>query len=171
MAAAAEGVSAALGLVGLVSFDFLLNGEEPFLLEVNPRPGATLDVFDDDSGSLFKSHIAACLGHETPPPAPMPGASAAGVLYAGEGPFTAPPLAWPEWTADRPCPGTRIPRYRPVATVAAAGETAAAAESNCRQRLEELAHMLYGRAGDTEHNDAKIRRPRSERFGASGQAR
>jgi uncharacterized protein len=175
MAAAAEGVSAALGLVGLVSFDFLLNGEEPFLLEVNPRPGATLDIFDDDSGSLFKSHIAACLSPEPGPesalPAPMPGARAAGVLYAGDDPFIAPPLAWPEWTADRPCPGTRVPRYRPVATVQAAGGTAAVAESNCRQRLEELAHMLYGRAGDTEHNDAKIRRPRSERFGASGQAR
>jgi uncharacterized protein len=175
MAAAAEGVSAALGLVGLVSFDFLLNGETPFLLEVNPRPGATLDIFDDESGSLFKSHIAACrgpeLGHQPPLPAPMSGARAAGVLYAGDRSFTAPPLAWPEWTADRPGPGTRIPPYRPVATVQASGETGASAEANCRQRLDELAHMLYGRAADSEHNNAKIRRPRSERFGTSGQAR
>ena len=179
MAAAAEGVNAALGLVGLVSFDFLLNGEEPFLLEVNPRPGATLDIFDDSGGSLFKAHVSACLGrdlgrdlgHESALPAPLPGARAAGVLYAGDCPFTAPALAWPKWTSDRPCPGMRIPRYRPIATVQADGETALAAESNCRQRLDELAHMLYGRAADTEHNDAKIRRPRSERFGASGQSR
>ncbi len=62
MAGAAWALNRAIGLTGLVSFDFLLNGEAPFLLEVNPRPGATLDVFDDAKGSLFAAHVAACLG-------------------------------------------------------------------------------------------------------------
>ncbi len=35
------------GLIGLVSLDFVLHDGEPLLLEVNPRPGATLDIFDD----------------------------------------------------------------------------------------------------------------------------
>ena len=47
MRTAVERVCAALGLVGLVAFDFLLAGDTPHLLEVNPRPSATLDVFDD----------------------------------------------------------------------------------------------------------------------------
>jgi predicted ATP-grasp superfamily ATP-dependent carboligase len=174
MAGAAWALNRALGLAGLVSFDFLVNGEDPFLLEVNPRPGATLDVFDDGKGSLFAAHIAACLGQnavDSLRTERTPGARAAGVLYAQDRPFTVSSLAWPDWAADRPNPGTTIPRYRPIASVQAEGETALAAQANCRQRLDELAHMLYGRATDTEHNDAKIRRPRTERFGTSGQAR
>ncbi len=174
MAGAAWALNRAIGLTGLVSFDFLLNGEAPFLLEVNPRPGATLDVFDDAKGSLFAAHVAACLGQgarDSLRTEPTPGARSAGVLYARDRPFTVPPLAWPHWTADRPNPGTRIPRYRPIASVQAEGATALEAQANCRQRLDELAHMLYGPAADTEHNDAKIRRPRTERFGTSGQAR
>jgi predicted ATP-grasp superfamily ATP-dependent carboligase len=170
MAAAAATVSAALGLVGLVSFDFLLEGGVPHLLEVNPRPGATLDIFDDAEGALFRAHVAACQAREFALPPPR-GARAAAVLYADGGALTPVAFPWPQWTADRPRPGTRIPRHRPVATVLARGETALEAEQNCRWRLEELALMLYGRAGDTERNNAKTYRSRPERVGTSGQAR
>ncbi len=171
MTAAAEAICDALGLIGVVSFDFLLREATPLLLEVNPRPGATLDIFDDASGALFAAHIAACCGGEMVAPEPAPGARAAGVLYADIATITAGALPWPSWTADRPSAGTRIPLNRPIATVFAAGETATTAEYNCRHRLDELAHMLYGRAADTELNNAKVRRPRPERVGASGQAR
>ena len=67
---AAEAVCAALGLVGLVAFDFLLVGDAPILIEVNPRPGATLDVFDDAGGALFRAHVDACGGKIAALPAP-----------------------------------------------------------------------------------------------------
>ena len=51
-----------LGIRGLVSADFIDNGERLWLLELNPRPGATLDVFDDDDDPLLACHIAACCG-------------------------------------------------------------------------------------------------------------
>jgi len=171
MAAAAERVSAELRLVGLVSFDFLVTERAPFLLEVNPRPGATLDVFDDAAGSLFAAHVAACRGEPFTLPPPPSGARAAGILYADRGALTPALSPWPDWTADRPMPGTRIPHHRPVATAFAAGESAQAAEHNCRRRLDELALMLYGRAPDTEQNNAKTYRPRRERVGAGSQAR
>ncbi len=172
MTAAADALCGALHLVGLVSFDFLLAGNVPYLLEVNPRPGATLDVFDDQSGSLFAAHVAACRGEPFAlAPLPTSGAKAAGILYADRGPLISAVPEWPSWTADRPMPGTRIPHHRPVATVLASGETAAAAEHNCRRRLDELALMLYGRATDTERQNAKTYRSRPERIGASSQAR
>jgi predicted ATP-grasp superfamily ATP-dependent carboligase len=62
MLSAVEAVCTALGLVGLVSFDFLLTDETAYLLEANPRPSATIDVFDDAQGSLFCAHLAACRG-------------------------------------------------------------------------------------------------------------
>jgi predicted ATP-grasp superfamily ATP-dependent carboligase len=172
MIAAAETVGRALGLVGLVSFDFLLTRGVPYLLEVNPRPGATLDVFDDQSGALFSAHVAACRGEpQSLGPQSRQGAQAAGILYAERGLLIPALVAWPSWTADRPMPGTRIPRARPVATVFATGETAAAAELNCRQRLEELASMLYGPAPQTEQCNAKVLGQSPERICAGGQTR
>jgi len=165
-----EAVCGALRLVGLVSFDFLLADGVSYLLEVNPRPGATLDIFDDAAGGLFCAHVAACQDREFAI-AQAQSIRAAGVLYADRGPLGIGALAWPLWTSDRPGPGTRISYSRPIATVFATGETATTAEYNCRRRLDELALMLYGRAGDTERKNAKIHRPRPERVGASGSAR
>jgi predicted ATP-grasp superfamily ATP-dependent carboligase len=167
MTDAARTIARELGLVGLVSFDFLLVDSVPLLLEVNPRPGATLDVFDGAAGALFAAHVAACRGEPVAlGPIPPAEARAAAILYADRGPLTPDAPEWPQWTADRPMPGTRIPRHRPIATVFAAGETATAAELNCRRRLDELASMLYGRAPETERNNAETYRPRPERVSA-----
>ena len=169
--AAVERGCAALGLIGLVAFDFLLAGDTPHLLDVNPRPSATLDVFDDASGTLFHAHLAACAGRTPRLPAPL-GARAAAVLYADPGQLTIGADPWPEWTADRPAPGTRIPRYRPIATVFAAEGTPEAAFDSCRRRLDELAEMLYAQAPNRErNNNAEVHRPRPERLGARSEAR
>jgi predicted ATP-grasp superfamily ATP-dependent carboligase len=171
MRAAVTYVSSALGLVGLVAFDFILAGDQPHLVEVNPRPSATLDVFDDERGSLFSAHVAACADHVPQLPAPQ-GARAAAVLYADPAALTVNTVAWPEWTADRPGPGTSIPRYRPIATVFASGEGPDAAFDSCRGRLDELAEMLYAQAPNRERNDnAEVQRPRPERLGARSEAR
>jgi predicted ATP-grasp superfamily ATP-dependent carboligase len=168
---AAQELSAALRVVGLVSFDFLLVDGTPYLLEVNPRPGATLDVFDDAEGTLFSAHLAACAGRTPPMPA-TEGARAAAILYADRGPLTVGTLPWPPWTADRPPPATRIPRYRPIATVFAHGSTADAALRNCRERLDELDQMLYAQAPTRERSDnAEVHRPDPERLGTRSQAR
>jgi predicted ATP-grasp superfamily ATP-dependent carboligase len=172
MRTATERLCAALGLVGLVSFDFILAGETPYLLEINPRPSATLDIFDDAAGALFKAHIAACSdGRLMPLPSPDEHRAAA-ILYADRGPLRVGNLAWPPWTADRPAPGSRIPRYRPIATVFAHGPTPEATLDSCRQRLDELGEMLYGQARNMERNDnAEVQRPGPERLSARRQAR
>ena len=161
----------ALGLVGLIAFDFLLAGDTPILIEVNPRPGATLDVFDDAAGALFRAHVDACGGRIAALPA-LHGARAAAILYADQGPLTIDAVRWPEWSADRPPPGTRVPRYRPIATVFAAARTSEDAFESCRGRLDELAEMLYAQAPNRERNDnAEVQRPRPQRLGARSEAR
>jgi predicted ATP-grasp superfamily ATP-dependent carboligase len=141
-----------LGLVGLVSFDFLVSDGEAALLEANPRPGATLDVFDDGEGRLFRAHVEACLGGDgasvlksgwSPPVA-----RAAAFLYADRGPLTILTVQWPAWAADRPRRGSVIAKHQPVATVLAEAATVDEAERLCRQRLGLLEDMLYeGRNG------------------------
>jgi predicted ATP-grasp superfamily ATP-dependent carboligase len=169
MLAAAQNVCRSLELVGLVSFDFLVTDGLPYLLEVNPRPGATIDVFDDARGALFQAHLASSRGLPFALPEAAPGARAAGVLYAGPSPVVVGSIPWPDWTSDRPAPGTRIPSFRPIATVFADGADATQAERNCRRRLDELAHMLYARARNTERTHAaEVRRPGTERLRQSG---
>ncbi len=136
-----------LGLEGLVSFDFLVADGEAALLEVNPRPGATLDVFDDAAGTLFRAHVETCLGGDG---AALlagswrpPHARATAILYADLGELTAPALDWPGWVADRPRPGTRVGPRQPAATVLADADTPAAAEHLAHERLGVLANMLY----------------------------
>jgi predicted ATP-grasp superfamily ATP-dependent carboligase len=146
-------VSRELALVGLVSFDFLIGAGEPALLEVNPRPGATLDVFEDGSGSLFSAHVEACLGGGDPadvlksrwrPPA----ARAAAILYADRGPLTVEEVDWPPWSADRPRADTAVGRHQPIATVLAEASDIDAAELRCRERLGVLENLLYeGKVG------------------------
>ena len=131
--------------VGLVSFDFLIEGDTPYLLEVNPRPGATLDIFDDIGGNLFRAHVEASLGNELWQQRDLPTAQsrASAILYADNGSLTAGEFDWPEWTADRPHPGTLIPAGQPVATVFADGASADEAERLARTRLSTLANLVY----------------------------
>lgn len=140
----------ALSLTGIVSLDFLVADGEPRLLEVNPRPGATLDVFDDASGTLFKAHVEAARGGD---PAALlaaewhpPVARAAAFLYADRGSLTVPALDWPDWTADRPRAGSRVGAGQPLATVLAEGEAVDAVQATCLDRLETLSNMLYTHA-------------------------
>ena len=58
--------AAAFQLTGLGSADFLLGDEGPLLLEINPRPGATLDIFDSDDMPLLGLHLEAVLSGKLP---------------------------------------------------------------------------------------------------------
>ncbi len=58
---AAGRIASATGLAGLFSADFLSDGTEWWLTEINPRPGATLDLLDRRSRPLLPAHLAACL--------------------------------------------------------------------------------------------------------------
>ena len=54
-----ERIVAATGLRGLASADLLVDGADWWLTEINPRPGATLDVLDRRGTPLLAAHIAA----------------------------------------------------------------------------------------------------------------
>lgn len=116
---AAEAVAAACGLRGLNSIDFLVDGKDWTLIEINPRPGATLDIFEDATGSLFKAHVEACLGRLPKKPLQFPGAAAAAIAYARHDISSMPSMAWPAWAADRQKPQSRLRPHDPLCTVKA----------------------------------------------------
>jgi predicted ATP-grasp superfamily ATP-dependent carboligase len=147
LASTAWSVAGALNLVGMASFDFVVSGSIPYLLEVNPRPGASLDVLDEPDGHLFSAHVAAWNGafissgaHLSRP------ARAAAILHADRGPITLGKVPWPEWSSDRGTPDTFVPKGAPLATAFADAATADAAEALARARLAELEDLIYEHA-------------------------
>ena len=134
LTAAVERLAAMLKLVGLNSADFLVDGDSYWLLEVNPRPGATLDIFEPPEESLFAMHMAACAGTLSMQPTLRQGAEAAAIVYAEQTIASFPALDWPHWTADRPVGGARIEAGGPLCTVYACSPTAAGARALAEQR-------------------------------------
>ncbi|MEQ8823618.1 MAG: ATP-grasp domain-containing protein [Filomicrobium sp.] len=136
-----------LDLVGLVSFDFIIDeAGDAFLVEVNPRPGASLDVLDDDEGTLFNAHMAACRGEDAVGVLAgswKPRPTAAAYLYADNGPLRIRDIPWPDWVRDIPALGTEIATGNPVATVVAQAENAQEAAEICRDRVARLSAVLY----------------------------
>lgn len=144
---AALALTEACDVKGLISVDFIVNDDGVFCLEVNPRPGATLDIHDDDQGSLFEAHVIACTGGD---PADYlqknwrsARAKAAAYVYADKGPVTVEVGKWPDWAHDRPDFGHHIAAEQPVASAHADADTADAAENECLTRLAVLEKMLY----------------------------
>jgi uncharacterized protein len=136
-------IASELDLIGLNSADFLVSADAVWLIEVNPRPGATLDVFDSDEGALFTRHVASCEGHLAPASQRLP-VKAAEIVYApcdlllGEG------RNWPDWTVDRPSPGTRIAAGDPVCTTLGSGATVELARSRADERARKIIALVRG---------------------------
>jgi len=153
---ALEALTRELGLVGLNSLDLIVDGDDFYILEVNPRPGANLDVFDGaDPAGLFGLHVGACEGRLPDRWTPPPQATAMSVLYA-ERPLRVPRrVSWPEWVADRPAPGARIEGGAPICTVLAAEGSRAAARAAIAARAAQVLSQLPADEGSAMVRDAE----------------
>jgi predicted ATP-grasp superfamily ATP-dependent carboligase len=123
-----------MSLVGLNSADFLVDETGIQLLEINPRPGATLDIFEPDDDSLFAMHVAACEGMLPTQPPSFAQAKASAIVYAERDAIEFPALDWPVWTADRPSAGSRVAKGEPLCTVFASAASAADAQTLAQRR-------------------------------------
>ena len=160
VAEAANRIAAETGLVGLASADLLCDGARWWLTEINPRPGATIDVLDRRESPLLAAHVAACLGEIPPlPPAPVD-AAAAEIWYGAQTYRIGTSAGWPDHLRDRPRAGSVIERGCPVCTVLATGADAGAAIGNLRERAAAL-HALLDRETTHEHGPDLSERERA----------
>lgn len=132
------------GLVGLNSADFLVNDDGYWLLEINPRPGATLDIFDSADHPLLAMHIAAILNGTLPNAPKLDGAAATQIVYASRALSLPNDLCFPSWTADRPRPGSVLAEGEPFCTVLAKGKTACEAKDSCASYERHWRAVLKG---------------------------
>lgn len=156
-------IVAEVGLVGANSADLLVHADGFVLLEVNPRPGASVDAFDlAHDASLFELHVDACRGR-LPNAAPAARRGAAGMVVYADRRLRAPSAGfWPGWAADVPHPGQQFRPGEPVCTATATAEDAATARRLAMRRADELLAQL----GQSDYGSAADRTP-EERFAAT----
>lgn len=141
MTSITETVAAHFKLRGLGSADFIvsdraMSDRDLFLLEVNPRPGATLDIFDSDAEPLLHFHVEAVTKGTLPSaPLSLPGAAASAIVFAPCALAIPATMRWPDWVADRPHCGECIDKSRPICTVLAHAETPKAARRLAEERI------------------------------------
>lgn len=117
-------VGAALGLRGMFGLDFVLaESGSLMLIDINPRPPATLDLLVDRSPA-FDAHVAACaldmLLYSRPE---RTGECAHLILYAQAQWQVPEDFAWPESVHDRPSSGTHIEVGDPLCSIRANAAT------------------------------------------------
>lgn len=125
-------------LCGLCSADFIEDESGLHLIEINPRPGATLDIFDTEKTPLLREHIRAGMGSGVAMPI-YQGSAASAIAYTAKPISTFPRFDWPALTADHQMPGTALQAGDPVCTVFATAPSAAAAERAVKSRVKEMA--------------------------------
>ena len=122
-------VARAFELHGLFGVDLMWDGSRAWVLEVNPRPTASLEAIEEVYGvSAFAAHVEACAGRlpRTAPGAQWPDgrASGKGIVFARRDLRAADTRAWLEaGIRDVPHPGEPIGRGHPICTVPARGTT------------------------------------------------
>lgn len=125
------------GLVGLNSLDFMFDGQDCWALEVNPRPSATLALYDADvPRGLLAAHKRAVDGGLPAAVAPA-AARALQVVYAPHRWRVPPGVDWPSDCADLPVAGTLLAAGQPLCSILVQAE-----ERDLLKRLREKAQAV-----------------------------
>jgi predicted ATP-grasp superfamily ATP-dependent carboligase len=147
-------LSTQYSLRGVFGIDFIYDGQRVWLIEVNPRVTAAVEVVERITGNnLLAEHLAAFKFHSDPFRQVASPAAGKVILYAkqpitvlrvlsekllaGAGPRHSPQLA------DIPNADTSIAIGEPILTVLADGTDIATVERELRERVAALEYELY----------------------------
>ena len=146
--ALARGATEEFGLVGVNGIDFVARDGAPWLIEINPRYSASMELAERAYGvPVFDVHVRACR-KELPSfdlrvARRRPEVEGKAVLYARRTVMTGDTTVWlgePD-IRDVPHPGEIIPKGRPICTIFARAADAGA----CQAALVGRAKELYAR--------------------------
>ena len=103
------------GLRGLNSLDFIQSGDKSFVLEINPRPSASMQLYDVD---LLNRHIKASIGRLTDHPQAS-GYTGYQIVYAEQDVMIPDGFAWPDGCMDLPGNGVMCRKGQPICSIIA----------------------------------------------------
>ena len=138
-----EALVAETRLIGLNGLDFILREDRWSVLELNPRPTATFELYDPDyPHGLLDWHLRACRGELPDRAAARRAIRAHAVVHATAAARTGPRFNFPDWCRDIPIPGTQFSPGDPVCTVHAAATDAQRAVALLRRRYTMVERAL-----------------------------
>ena len=151
VASIARALTVEFELRGLCSLDFMRDGDTIGVLEINPRPPASMSLYrwPDGSPGVMQAHVRACLQGELPPST----LSSSGQDIEGiEIVFARQPIeldaaaaerlaAWPG-LCDVPAAGQRFDIDDPVCTLTASGTSAEQVRARLNEGRERLLQSL-----------------------------
>jgi uncharacterized protein len=141
-------LAAAFGLRGVFGVDLVWDGERAWVVEVNPRPVASLETVDAAYGvRSFAAHLEGCAGRladgGTPDAAVAAGKA---VVYATEDVRMPDTRDWPErGIRDVPHPGEHIAAGRPICTLVGSGGSPQGVLAGLEERAAALRAELHER--------------------------
>ncbi len=133
-----QNASQELGLVGLNSCDFIVENDNVFMLEINPRLSATLDLYRAKKDFLFVAHVEACLGQLKQWPIVEKKSRAHLMIYTKSQAHVPANMGWPQWVSDIPRPLSTLAAGVPLCTVSADALTPKIAKKKVLQRMAQL---------------------------------
>ena len=145
-------LAAAFGVRGVFGVDVVWDGERAWVVEVNPRPPASLETIETVHGvRSFGAHREACAGRLPPVQTVRfladPGAAAGKAVLYASGDLRAPDTR--EWAArgirDVPHPGEPIAAGHPICTLVATGRSPEAVLADLEARAAALRGELHDR--------------------------
>jgi len=145
----------AFGLLGLNSLDAIVQDETAYVLEVNPRLSATIDLYENTADNLIDRHIQVCLGRcglnqvQRADERQAVQSKAHAIVYAIADMEIMPSFKWPDewldWAVDIPDHSKRvinIPAGAPICSVVAYAENAQTAKQLAQARVELVQNLL-----------------------------
>lgn len=154
---AAQRLTLAFGLVGLNSLDAIVHKtstgvEQVYVLEINPRLSATVDLYRAGDTALFCRHMQACLSKQLTcdidsqfQDATRASSNAHAIVYADIDVVLMAGMVWPSWVTDSPTQintPLRILAGEPVCSVRAFASTAEAAKKEALTRVQQIKNLL-----------------------------
>ena len=135
------------GLVGLNGMDFIVDGDDYWVIEVNPRPSGTLDLYDADcTEGLFHWHLQADRGLLPEQLFHKKTIRAHAVVYTSQSFQLCHTVQWPTWCSDIPEPGNVFQARMPVCMVHAEGDDQETVTSLVRARRETCLNFIQQQA-------------------------
>jgi uncharacterized protein len=149
-AAVCAHVARGFGVLGLFGVDLVWDGERAWVVEVNPRPTASLETIAAAHGVRpFAAHVEACRGRLPAVPALARPVVAAGkaIVYASEDVRVPDTRGWGDaGIRDVPHPDEAIPTGHPVCTLTATGPSPATVLAGLEARAAALRSELHDHA-------------------------
>jgi predicted ATP-grasp superfamily ATP-dependent carboligase len=149
---AAERLSRAFDLVGLNSLDAIVQDDHVYVLEINPRLSATVELYEHTESRLLNLHVQASLGqldHVSHFNQLATQSKAHAIVYAPFDMMIPATFDWPDCTVDTPYHDSQaqaqtieIVAEAPVCSVLAEADDADTAKQLAQTRVKMLLNLL-----------------------------